>query len=339
MKLITNDTLTLKSTALNTARIGVVTGDTITGKVTVERYIAAHKAWYFLSIPTNTTQTVQQAWQEGATNTDSDLVQGYGTQITGLGGTPAGFDVYTSTPSMKRYNSATNGWTGISSTNIEDIKITDGYMVFIRGDRTVKTQISASTETVLRTKGNLFTGDQIAITVNANKFAAIGNPYASALDMRNIATSQLKEFFYLWDPYLGGTNGVGGYQTFSNNHLGDYVVIPGGGSYGARGSASNFIESGQAFLVQADSVDGSLTFNEAAKIDGGGQISRQSVLPRPQLSANLYGLNGASGTYIIDGALIDYDDSYSNGVDKMDAVKLSNGSENLSINRQTPYWS
>ena len=105
MKLVTNDSLTLKSTAFNTARVGNMTGDTIIGKVTVERYIANHKAWQFLAIPTNTTQTVKQSWQEGATNIDSDLVKGYGTQITGPGGTAAGFDLYTPTPSMKTYDS------------------------------------------------------------------------------------------------------------------------------------------------------------------------------------------------------------------------------------------
>ena len=63
-KLTTNDMLTLKSTASNTAWVGDMTGNTITGKVTVERYISARKAWRLLSVPTNTTQTIQQAWQE-----------------------------------------------------------------------------------------------------------------------------------------------------------------------------------------------------------------------------------------------------------------------------------
>ena len=95
-KLTTNDVLTLKSTALNTAWVGDMTGNTITGKVTVERYISAHKAWQFLSIPTNTTQTVKQTWQEGC-GTNLSCIANFGTQITGAGGTAAGFDVYTAT--------------------------------------------------------------------------------------------------------------------------------------------------------------------------------------------------------------------------------------------------
>ena len=72
MKLTTNDNLTFKSTATSTAYLGDMTGNTLTGKATVERYISARKAWRFLSVPTNTTQTIQQTWQEGATSTGSE---------------------------------------------------------------------------------------------------------------------------------------------------------------------------------------------------------------------------------------------------------------------------
>src|SRR6185437_11854478 len=50
MKLTTNDNLTFKSTATNTAWLGDMTGNTITGKATVERYLPSRKAWRFLSV-------------------------------------------------------------------------------------------------------------------------------------------------------------------------------------------------------------------------------------------------------------------------------------------------
>ena len=64
--------LTLKSTATETAWLGDMTGHTINGDVTVERYIATGtgsapnhgKSWQLLAIPT-TGQTIKQAWQEG----------------------------------------------------------------------------------------------------------------------------------------------------------------------------------------------------------------------------------------------------------------------------------
>ena len=126
---------------------------------------------------------------------------------------------------MKKYNPVTNTWTGIANTST-NIKATDGYMVFIRGDRTANAFNSPVTQTVLRTKGSLYTGDQTPVTVSAGKFATIGNPYASALDMRNIHKPGLKDFFYVWDPKLGGIYGVGAYQVFSNNGS-DYVITPG----------------------------------------------------------------------------------------------------------------
>jgi hypothetical protein len=329
--LTTNDYLTLKSTEFNTAWLGDMTGKTIAGKVTVERYLFAQKGWRFLSVPTNSMQTVNDTWQEGSSNTGDDPVPTYGTQITGPYGTSAGFDLYTSTPSMKTYNSATDSWVGIPNTTTSGIKSFDGYMVFVRGDRLANAFTSSSTPTVLRTKGNLYTGDQNPIMVNANEFASIGNPYASKVNMRFIASSGLKDYFYIWDPKLGGSGGLGGYQVFAKNADGDYLITPGEGSYegSSSGSVYNYIQSGLAFLVQADVLGGSLTFNEAAKTKD--LVSRPSGLPPPQLSTSLYGVNTDNSTYLIDGVLNNYDDSYSNNVDGRDAIKLSNSGENLSI--------
>ncbi len=329
--------LTLKSTAIGTANVaditygGLVTGNIISGNVTVERYLSAHKAWKFLSIPTNTVQTVRQAWQEGGINTGDNPVPGYGTQITGSGGVAGGYDLYTATPSMKTYNSATNTWVGIANTIASGIKNIEGYMVFDRGDRTANAYTSISTQTVLRTTGSLYTNDQAPIVVNAGTFTSIGNPYASALDMRNIAKPGVKDFFYLWDPKLGGSFGLGGYQAFSNNGSGNYIITPGGGSYDSSGSVSNYIQSGQAFLVQGDTGGGNLTFTEASKADSSRLVSRPTGLRQPQLRTNLYGINTDNTNYMLDGFLVTYDDLYSNAVDDMDAIKPTNFSENLSV--------
>ena len=329
MKVSTNDNLTFKSLASNTAWLGDMTGNTIVGQATVERYISNRKAWRFLSVPTNSAQTIRQTWQEGAASSAANPVPGYGTQVIGPAGTAAGFDATSINPAIETYNSATGTWTGVSGTGT-GIKTTTGYMIFIRGDRTVTSPFAAPTSTVLRTKGNLYTGNQAAITVNAGQFVGIGNPYPAAIDMRNITKSGVKDFFYVWDPALSSTNGYGGYQTFSNNGSGNYVITPGGGSYASSGSISNYIASGMAFLVQGSVGGGTLTFREGAKTTGSGVTSTPAGIPTPALTGNLYGLNADSSTYLADGFLVNYGDTYSNKVDDEDAIKRINSAENIS---------
>ena len=308
-----------------------MTGNFITGQATVERYIAARKAWYFLSVPTNTPYTMHQLWQENAADAASDPTAGFGIQLTGSGGIPKGFDKYTASPSVKTYNPANDSWVEVPSTNTTSMKNMNGYMVFIRGNRLSTAFNSPVTETVLRTKGTLYTQDQTPIIVSPDKYQAIGNPYASALDIRNIASTGLKDFFYIWDPNIGGEFGYGGYQTLSNNGAGDYEVTPGGGSFGAAGSVSNYIRSGCAFFVQATPSGGSLTFKEAAKSNSAGQISSAAGLPTPKLRATLYSFNSDNSTYIADGLLVNYKDDYSNTVDNLDAIKQINSSENFAL--------
>ncbi len=82
-------------------------------------------------------------------------------------------------------------------------------MVFVRGDRTISSSFMAPTQTTLRTKGTLYTGNQTPVAVGAGQFTAIGNPYPSTIDMRNITKTGVKDFFYVWDAALAGANGYG----------------------------------------------------------------------------------------------------------------------------------
>ncbi|MEO6489504.1 MAG: hypothetical protein ABIO04_06160, partial [Ferruginibacter sp.] len=221
--LVTNDNLTLKSTAGSTAYVAEipvnssgVAQDVITGEVMVECFIPAAKAWRFLSIPTNSTQTIHQSWQEDQTANSTSL-SGFGFHITSNRSTWAseGFDVQTpGGPSVKTYNSTTGGYDGITST-FNPIKFSGGYMCFIRGDRTVNMFNQAPTTTILRTKGELYTGTQPVINVPAGLFSAIGNPFASAIDFSKVEkTGGIQDVFYMWDPNLSFGYGYGAFQTF-----------------------------------------------------------------------------------------------------------------------------
>ena len=46
---------------------------------------------------------------------------------------------------------------------------------------------------------------------------------------------------------------------------GNYVITPGMGSYGASGSVSNYIQSGQAFFIQAASGRAALLLKKMPK--------------------------------------------------------------------------
>ena len=339
-----NDHLTLRSTAANTAWIGNMTGKTINGKVTVERYIPNHpKAWQHLAVPVTGNQTINQAWQDSASSPNQNRYPGYGTMLTGQqsNAIALGYDVYTPTgPSIKVFNSA-NGWyDNVPSTNSTLIQNNKGYMVLVRGDRSVIASNQAATATTLRTKGNLYTpaNPPATITVGAGKFESIGNPYASAIDYSLVTkTGGVQTFvFYVWDPKLtqsgNSAYGLGGTQTFTWNGS-SYDVTPGGGSY----SGSNrYIESGQAFFVRAPLTAGTISFSENCKVSGSNLVTRPAGVNTDRISirTNLRtSINGED--VLLDGNMVQLGNEYSCEVDNYDAEKLMNGGESLSITRDS----
>ncbi len=308
-----------------------MTNHTINGAVTVERYInisgGGHaKAWEFLATPTKG-QTVLQSWMENG----SKISTGYGTQVTGAAG--LGFDMTSPAPSMKYFDlSNATGWTGVASagTQLYDSR---GYMLFVRGDRSVDGVVNTTANpTTMRSTGTLLTATQ-TIPVAANVFASIGNPYAAALDMKKVMLAKaggVNEFFTVWNSNLGGTYGYGAYQTFSLN--------PGNGNYESTPGpvTNNFIQSGQAFIVQTTGGAGNMVFNEHSKANASGGFITFFRPERPsgraaQLRTNLYVVNADGSSTIADGTLQQFSDEYDNAIDGLDARKFYNSSENLSI--------
>ena len=345
LHLATNDLLTFKSTDTVTAWLGNMTGKTITGNATVERYIPNHsKAWQLLAVPTNG-QTIKDAWQEGSAAPNSNPVPGYGTQITcnianATVHPSPGYDLFSPNgPSIKIYNAATGLYDGVASTTnlIDNPK---GYMLFVRGDRSVTTFGAPATSTVLRTKGTLFTPAHPPALVNVNSgtapltFESIGNPYPSAIDLSQLTLNEsgggVQDIFYVWDPRLTtGPNsayGLGGFQVLTRNGN-DYDVTPGGGSYGAT---NKYIQSGQAFFVNAPFTSGTVRFTENCKVDGSNMVHRGTVATGRQLRTNLSVIRNGE-KLLIDGNLLQYDASFSNSFDIEDALKISNTGENFAI--------
>ncbi len=310
--------------------------------VIVERYIPGHRAWRLLSTPLVTTQTINQAWQEGVRNTNLLLdsnknpFPGYGTHITGINRT-ADFAIgYDAGPqnnfSLKihdraRATTAVDGYQGIQ--HLYPGKGTDtllnflqGYMLFVRGSRSTNMNLNTTappSNTVLRAQGFLKTGTQPGV-LTLDGFNVIGNPFAATIDMRRIEkTGGVSNFFYLYDTRLGT---IGDFQTFLWNGT-NYVPLIGGGSYAtpyATPGSTNFIQSGHAFFVQSVGT-GSVIIKEAAKELTTNSMIFSPVEQKQELRTNLYTVNTSAS--LLDAALTQFSDDGNNAVDGDDATKIS----------------
>ena len=335
--LSTNDVLTLKSSASNTARLGDMTGNTLAGKVSVERYInvgIGHaKSWQFLAVPA-TGQTINAAWQQGGV-AGSNTKPGYGTQITNPLGTAAGYDAASPGTSIKTYVSATNTWDAGPSNTANLIDNKNGYMLFVRGDRSLAPTFSGSgtSPAILSAKGTLFTpaNPPATINVNAGKYEAVGNPYASQIDFTQLSRAGgIDNLFYAWDPALSGSYGVGGYQTISATN--GWLPVPGSGAYTG---VHKTIESGQAFFVHATALAGTIGFSENAKTTSSVLVNFQQnavgdFTTRQYLRTTLLTNTGL----VADGNAAAFDNDLSNVVDGDDALKILNGGENFGLVRE-----
>lgn len=332
--LTTQDNLTLKSTASSTASLGkIINNNNVSGDAIVERYIPAGKKWRFLSIPTHTMQSVKDAWMEGATSAAMNPNSGFGTQITSYfsNAVALGFDSYSpGGHSMKTWNENTQSYTPQANTGL-GINEEHGYMIYIRGDRSSLPSSYTATAPVLRTKGPFKMGNtNINFTgLGSNQFVAVGNPYASAIDLRNISKSaSVSDIYYVWDPKLGGSYGLGNMQKIIITG-GSYQIIPGGASY-ATATGPN-IESGSAFFAQtAFPGNGTIGFTEDSKVSGSREVLRQVPGSNPLIKVILE-TDEANTVSTIDGVLIEYHASYSNGVDGKDGMNMAGNNENLAI--------
>ena len=334
----TNNNLTLKSTANATAGLaditnnGALKGNSINGNVTVERYVNIgneagqhNKTWLMVSTPVKG-KSILQTWME---NGDKAVV-GYGTQIPGKG---TGFDGTSVAPSLKYYSDAVNNWVGVTNTN-DPVYNPLGYMLFVRGDRT--TAYPDVSNTTLRTTGNLIIGSTEAIPVKAGKFQSIGNPYASAVDIRKISATSINPDIIVWDPTLtvGSPYGVGAYQTLykDGNNYRNLLASP---TFGPAGTINNNIESGVAFFVQSYNTNGQVYFTENAKAStvGKGIAMREQTTADDVagLSVRLFVVTGNGSSYVADGVLQQFSSQFSNDIDSMDTRKIYNSAENLAI--------
>ncbi|HMK27570.1 MAG TPA: hypothetical protein VK483_16170, partial [Chitinophagaceae bacterium] len=338
-----NKVFTLKSNALNTARIANVNGFILNGEVIVERFIPLRpglgRAYRFLTSTVNTSTNMRTNWMEGGQVTVaggfSDPVPGYGTHITGSANLADNFDI-TQTNQSSIYT-ATNGGTSATLvyTPVPNASGTlsglQGYFVFVRGNRSESLSLPttpgmSTSATTLRATGTLLTGTQTSFGTmvgGAGSLNGVTNPYESPIDWSLVqpSCSNIGTSYTLWDPRKGTR---GGFVTV--NTLG----IP-----SETSAANQFIQPGQAFFVEASGASAPvISIQEAHKAAGNNNdVFRPGALYE-SFRIDMYFTEQPSGfRRIADGVVALYDNAYSAGIDINDASEINNWDENIAIAR------
>ena len=329
-----NNNLTLISNATGSAAIApVASGSNITGKVTVQRYIAQGKrAYRFLTPSVNTDDFISNNWQ-------------IGTHITGSTTGANGFDATGSgNPSLYTYTNSQatgSGWNAVTNTNATNLNAKQGYRILIRGDKTVNINAASlpnmNNPITLTATGTVVTGDVIfnsgstpevnnTNNTTTNGYSLVGNPYVNTLDWDTLSKSGLTDTYYTWDVNMGTAGQRGRYVAFSSST----------GTNNITSAVNQFIQPGQAFFIKNSILGtaGTLTFHETDKT-GSANINNfyrtaNNLLTR--LDLQVYETTElALGTYPIDAAVTVFDNQFTNAIETGDVAKLSTGIENISF--------
>gem|GEM_PF-956715 len=331
--LTTNGNLTLKSSGIaNTAVVAPIgtsgnTG-TISGTVTVERYIpAGNRTYRDLGPEVSNAGSVFSNWQEGGVNNN-----GYGIQITGKQGTSAGTDAttgfdYSLTGNYSMFTYPNNTWTPVSTTKGTNLNPYQGYRVLVRGDRTgsLQTQLNGYmwSPATIRSKGNLITGTVTFsnLTSGVGSYSFVANPYVSPVDWDAVVTAStgINGTFWYCDPTFLTDSG---YTTFVayNNSTG--VSNPLGLS-----NVNRYLQPGQAFFVENATASPSLVFTEACKVPA----QSKTAIFGTTTSLNRIAVGLYKNNANIDGAATVFNNEFSNAIGKEDAIKFPNGGENIAL--------
>ena len=303
----TNNSLTIVSDASGTGRIAEITGGSITGDVTMQRYIDAGATnWRFISSAV-ANPTITQF-------NDDFVTSGY----------PGA--------SYPNWPSASNPWSSVyyydeTVAGVQDngyiaptsgantIDIGEGLWVY-SGDTSIGTQPFTIDLTGTANTGNI--NLPVSYTNNGlptdDGWNMVGNPYPSTLDWDSpsITKSNINNAIYIWNPDI---------EQFAS-----YV-----GGFGTNGG-SRYVASTQAFWVQANAASPSIQVTEASK------STTDATFLKTNNSLPL--IFNVQSNYGIDEMVINLNDDATTQFDAMyDAGKLASTNTNLpyicSVNNNT----
>lgn len=314
-------TFQLKSDGEGTASVGNAIGWTLNGKVTVERYIPAKRAWRALTAPLQGSEaSIYVTWQNNGT-----VSTGTGVEIWGPAGT--GMAVGSSYSALEYTPSGYVNVTNTQTKNLFETNKNNAYLIFVTGgygSGNIANTVPAQS-TTLKATGKLITGDVTRSSIIDTRHTMIGNPYASPMSPATLLTnsSNLINKFWVWDSNLAGT---GGYVMY------DPIAATYSNSAGSYASSSTAIQSGQAFFVRATTGNtGSLTLTENNK--SGTMTNAVFSDNTPEIFRLAMYRQQSTGWLPVDGAIAAMYPSANPEVDANDGRKFVNSFENIAFRR------
>lgn len=318
-----NGDLVFQSDASGTGQLAEFSGS-ITGDVSVERYIPAKRSFRLVSSAVGGA-TIADSWQQN-------------THITGLDGVTNGFDATTSNnPSMFSFDNTiadqSNGaaWQAITNTST---MITAGtpYRLMVRGDRTIDLSndpVDDATETALSATGTMLTGSfSPTLATAAHHYSFVGNPYQAVVDFNAVTKTNLTGYLYIWDASIAGANGNGGFTVVDASDGSEVTSIS---PYSS--DANRYIMPGQAFFVQNTAAgNANITFEEADKLTAQAQVGIFSKITNFYINSRLYKTSALqNGETESDAIGLRFNENYTTIGSDEDASKLANPGENYAI--------
>jgi len=336
----TNDNLTLKSTASNTAQIDEVNASSaITGNITIERFFPARRAFRLISPSVTTTTSINENWQEGVNNTGTnfpadnlDPNNPYGVHITGSTTGANGLDATPSgNPSLYTFDNTNVNWQPVNNTLSPNLNAGDAYRLFVRGNRSINVTDNETTpnDATIRTTGTVETGVFNSGTLIANQPYFVGNPYQANVDLSRLNLGNIR-YAFVWDASI---NTRGAYVTVDIDNNTNAIKDPNFTGTGTS-DANRYLQPNQAVFLDVPSSPGitDFDFTENAKAVSQPQttIFSSSSTTESLLSVRLLSTNN-NETTLTDGFKLRLNDQYSNAKTRNDARKVDNLDESIAL--------
>jgi hypothetical protein len=338
--LTTGGLLTLKSDASGTGRIAAITGGSISGSLTQERYVATKTARAYSFVASPFIQTIANSWQQQVHITGAGTG---GTVCPTLTAHTNGFDATVNNAASLFVYDGTKAvgsrWTSVTGTTAVSLAPGTGYRMNIRGPRSLGCSLLDGTVTSVTAATLSSTGT----LSNANK--NLGSFTIGLLNNGN-ATVANDNYLFTGNPYpsqvsfaalLAANNGASGinntYATYGpDNTVGNCAFWNGatwtGAHTGLSDATGDVIASGQAFFVQSKVAGAGLTLSwtESMKTTGANNGYFRTQLNPNRLRIGYILANGNTADEIM---LEFAGNASSNNLNDGDIISMNSGAQHL----------